>query len=239
MPTEPVHCLSGQKFNSWLSPLSAPFFQLCIRNAYRTMNERRWLSPLEKKKVSLPTERLSSSISSSFLASVSAAWFTGWDPFTVANDSSPWTGTRLLCVELHSNPEDRSLFTGGPCCNCEAEEHAPLLLKRNGRIYGENYCVSNLTSCAGTTCHVRREHFVPKLQHFLGFKYIETSSRRNERRVCYFLIIPRRVQTKKKATNCCIRFGHSLWSAQPSCNGLRGYFGNPAWKKSTFLGIFF
>ena len=30
-----------------------------------------------------------------------------------------------------------------------------------------------LTSCAGITCHARREFFVPKLQYFLSFKYIQ------------------------------------------------------------------
>ena len=30
-----------------------------------------------------------------------------------------------------------------------------------------------LTSCAGKTCHARREFFPPKLQYFLGFKYIQ------------------------------------------------------------------
>ena len=29
-----------------------------------------------------------------------------------------------------------------------------------------------LTSCAGTTCHARREFFVRKLQYFLSFEYI-------------------------------------------------------------------
>ena len=32
---------------------------------------------------------------------------------------------------------------------------------------------NNLTSCAAMTCHARREFFVPKLQHFLSFKYIQ------------------------------------------------------------------
>ena len=31
----------------------------------------------------------------------------------------------------------------------------------------------SLTSCAGKTCHARRELFVPKLQYFLSFKYIQ------------------------------------------------------------------
>ena len=31
----------------------------------------------------------------------------------------------------------------------------------------------DLTSCAGTTCHARREFFVPKLQYFFSFEYIQ------------------------------------------------------------------
>ena len=32
----------------------------------------------------------------------------------------------------------------------------------------------------------------------------------------YTVMSYRRVQKKKKATNYCIRFGHSLWSAKPA-----------------------
>ena len=57
----------------------------------------------------------------------------------------------------------------------------PLILKLfiyNGLRYSIVCYINNTQSsvistfCAGMTCHARREPFVPKLQHFLSFKYI-------------------------------------------------------------------
>ena len=65
------------------------------------------------------------------------------------------------------------------------------------------------------TYHARREFFVPKLQHFLSFNVTQAEQMMSLLLVNNFypMISHRRVQRKKKATNYCIRFGHSLWSA--------------------------
>ena len=68
--------------------------------------------------------------------------------------------------------------------------------------------VTRLTSCAGMTCHARREFFCPKLQHFLSVLSIfkcnpgETNDMMNLLRFNNFYPVTayRRVQKIKKAT---------------------------------------
>ena len=69
---------------------------------------------------------------------------------------------------------------------------------------------------ARTTCHARRKFFIPKLQYFFNSKY--NPGKTNDKFITsqWFLsndIIPDEFKKKKKATNYCIQFGHSLWSA--------------------------
>ena len=62
---------------------------------------------------------------------------------------------------------------------------------------------------------VRRELFVPKLSHFLSLKYIQVKQIANLLLLSniYPVITYSIDEFKKKATNYCVRFGHSLWSA--------------------------
>ena len=102
--------------------------------------------------------------------------------------SDNWSRHNFSSWKRKSSP------TGGPCVYfCHAVYHARELIFPRGytkkdvfshsllslsllfviKFTSANYqaLTSSLTSCAGMTCHARRELFAPKLQYFLSFKY--------------------------------------------------------------------
>ena len=78
-----------------------------------------------------------------------------------------------------------------------------------------------LTSRTEMTYHARREFFVPNCNIFSVLSIFKRNKPRQNKIMISLLLLNnfyraisyRRVQKKKKATNYCIRFGHSLWSA--------------------------
>ena len=93
------------------------------------------------------------------------------------------------------------------------------------RIYHLPYSkITCLTSCAGMTCHARRKHFAQNCNIFSALIILKYNP--DETNNYYFLVISiqRYTDEFRKKTNCCIRFGHSLWSViQLLAQEVKGY----------------
>ena len=76
-----------------------------------------------------------------------------------------------------------------------------------------------------TSCHARRQSFVPNCNIFSVLSIFKCNSGETSLLLLNNfnpVMSHRRAQKEKTTTNYCIRFGHSLWSAQPvaSASGL-------------------